>query len=335
MPVRVVPLRLGGFGLLLSQRAVLRRSHTLVPPLPPSMNAQTTIRLSSIGYGVAAFLVLKHGDSIQLWFQEMGRSTVHFLSRPLQDPSSPFSLDHPRALTDLSSKLDQLRHDLRSDLRSSSLSLVSLVPGKVVLVTLAGVAGVAYWSGYSVWDALYVTRRQFRTATDALKEGLHGLVTALAKVRGELLDKIGAVEKNLDTARDELTAHITSEAGLVRGQVKLVGEDVANLGCKLEGIEGGVEDVRKSLVRANRGIWLLCHVVAESISQTSPLAETSARTRALYKELLSFTLDQDKNMDSLVLRLVSGPDGAGGTAAGSGEDFAQGLRSGLTKVGVV
>jgi hypothetical protein len=42
---------------------------------------------------------------------------------------------------------------------------------------------------------------------------------------------------------------------------------VGSLETKLDGIQGGVGDLRAAVEQCNRGVALLCHVVAESFFQ--------------------------------------------------------------------
>jgi len=107
---------------------------------------------------------------------------------------------------------------------------------------------------------MYVTKKHFNTTVEALKEGVTGLASALARVRHELLEKVGVVEVKVDEARLALEGKIDG----VRDQVTGVANSQGLIEDLIRGIEGKIELTQDQVKQANRGIMILCNVIAES-----------------------------------------------------------------------
>jgi archaellum component FlaC len=144
---------------------------------------------------------------------------------------------------------------------------------------------------------MYVTQSKFKTATEALKEGIDGVSKALNKTRLELLQKLGVLEKNLQDVSADLKTEIAMSTESVRNDLANVSTDVrgvntivTGLESKLGTIEGGVGDLRTALEKANRGIHLLCHVVAESYRGAN-----GQKNERWYSDLLTFTKTSQEN----------------------------------------
>ena len=201
-------------------------------------------------YAIGLFLLLKHEDSLRLWVTEVSRTTVHFLTRPPESERTAVAAVTP-LVANLNAKLDALVAQMASRNRPSPW----LGSGAVWVGAACGMAvGVVYLSGYSLGDLMYVTRRNFKATTDALKDGLHGLANALAKVRAEVLERIAVVETKVDATRDELVALVKAESGEVKADVKHVKDNLEAVSANVDSIKDGMDDYRKGWLRANRGL---------------------------------------------------------------------------------
>jgi hypothetical protein len=269
--------------------------------------------------GATAAVVVMSGDAhsgVRGLLSEVSRTVVHYVSRPSdaalqaqmaaqnggRGAASAVLSAIPSYLQPLADQLNSLSRDvarMRGDqisLRPSSSTTLFVVVGGV------GAALALYVSGSSLTDVVWVTRSHFNSTVTALKDGVRGVAVALAKVRQELAQKIGVVERKVDESRDHLEKRIAAEVGDVRRDLALAHEDVRGVAkgqqevrSVLTTIEGQVsdvgqrvEDAQGQLHRANRGIYLLCNVVADS-------AAVASSNRAVYEELLQFTREAKKH----------------------------------------
>jgi hypothetical protein len=287
---------------------------------------------TGLGYGVVTFLFLKNAEGIGAYTSELARTSIHFFSAP-RDRLIGRGYDG-RDLGELGDKLDKLAsmrqetvHVHHGD-NGWSGWVTTVVGGTVCVVVVAHVSGLFDMSGI-----MYVTQSKFKTATEALKEGVDLVSKALAKARVELLEKIGVLEKNLEETKTELKNQIVASSEAVRDDVAKVSLDVKDVGLivgglesKLGSIEGGVGDLHSAVEKANRGIQLLCHVVADSYRY----AAGNQRESKLYAELMTFTkvthsLEEKSDPKQIkengeggpVMRLISS-NGLGGSADNGG-----------------
>jgi hypothetical protein len=313
--------------------------------------------ITGLGYGLVTFLFLKNSDGLGDYVSEIGRTTIHFWSRSPKDRSLGNNNGDMEALGGKLDKLASMKretvHIHHGSSNSTSGWVTTVIGGTVCIVIVAHVSGLFDMSGI-----MYVTQSKFKTATEALKEGISTLSSALSKVRVELLEKIGLLETSLESTREELKNQIVSSADQVRidvakvsGEVRDVGFVVGGLESKLGTIEGGVGELHLALDKANRGIHLLCHVVAESYRY----ANGSSKDQQLYSDLLSFTksppppsIESGKNVGDLfkqikengegpIMRLVSNK-GIGGNADNGGggtASFVESLNRQMSALGSI
>jgi len=163
----------------------------------------------------------------------------------------------------LNERLDQLALEMAKIREGQTLyALIGGGPSMSTTLIVVGTTGVIlYISGVHSWaDIMYVTKKHFNTTVEALKEGVTGLASALARVRHELLEKVGVVEVKVDEARAALEGKIDG----VRGQVEGVTNSQTLIEGLIRGIEGKIELTQDQVKQANRGIMILCNVIAES-----------------------------------------------------------------------
>ena len=241
-------------------------------------------------YGVLGFLALTN-EHVAAYGREIVRATVHFLSRPVGmgagGPGSAPMPPHP-SMGALEDKIDKLASSLSKAANGGGAApttvgawVASMRFPLMSFSLLSGCAALALrLLGYSMSDVWWVSKAQFRTTTDALREGVAAVASALARVRSELLEKIGVVDANVDRTREELKADV---AGVSR-KVSSVSDSLQVIEAKLAGIEGGLRT-------ANRGIFLLCHVVSDQVGSARNVTGNSNGeiSRSLYKELVNYT----------------------------------------------
>lgn len=116
---------------------------------------------------------------------------------------------------------------------------------------------------------MYVTKTNFATTIEALKEGVEAVSSALARAKLELLEKIGIVEGKIDAAREALENKI----GEVHGEILGVSKSQSKMEDLVRGIEGKIELTQDQIKQANRGIYILCSVLAESGVNNDDLVE--------------------------------------------------------------
>ncbi|KAH9251075.1 hypothetical protein BASA81_011150 [Batrachochytrium salamandrivorans] len=252
--------------------------------------------LGALGYGVFTLLVVNNIDGASDYMAELGRTTVHFLSRS-KDRLANAGVGGDFSL--LSDKIDRLSQMNRDPViinpggyaPSSAASWITTILGGT-LVTL----GVVHLTGlFDLSGIMYVTQHKFKLATEQLERGVKALGDTLAKTRTELLTKLGVVERNLEQTRKELKGEIQSSSAEIRKDVKVISgdikhlhSDVAGLDTKMDGLHDGVGELRAAIEHANRGIALLCHVVAESFFHRTGGGTGTTQDKAV-KDLMTFT----------------------------------------------
>jgi len=308
---------------------------------------------TGLGYGLVTFLFLKNAEGVGEFASEIARTTVHFWSR---SPKDKRLLDgNSRDMGDLSDKLDRIALMKRDTVHvhhgpnSWSGWVTTAVGGTICIAVIVHMTGLFDMSGI-----MYVTQSKFKSATDALKEGIDAVSKALNKARVELLERIGVLEKSLEDVSADLKNQITLSTESVRDDLAKVSNEVRDVGSIAEGlesklgtIEGGVGDLRSALERANRGIHLLCHVVADSYRQGS----SSQKDQRWYSDLITFTKTEPPTLDNKtevlkqikengegpVMRFLSSGKNVGGNADNGGglATFKESLTRQLSKSGVL
>lgn len=290
--------------------------------------------VTGLGYGIVTFLFLKNSEGLTDYVSEIARTTIHFWSRSPHDRAvgDKGGGGSTRELGELSEKLDRLASAPRGTVhvhhgRDQWTGWVTTAVGGTVCVAIFfHVTGLFDMSG-----VMYVTQAKFKTATEALKEGVDAVSKALQKARQELLARIGVLETRLEAVNVELKDQILASADSVKTDVAKVHSEVRDVGTvvngledKLGSIEGGVGDLRSALERANKGIHLLCHVVAESYRYSSG----NQKEQKWYSDLLTYTkaaeaeplkqLKQNGESGGPVMRLVSSSKLGGSADNGGG-----------------
>lgn len=223
------------------------------------------IRLvQGLGYGLAGLVMYKNSDGVGDYLNELGRASLHFWSRRPSESTD---------MSELNEKLDRLanRKGETVHIHPSGAGVYSgwfnTALGGTVLVAMV----VHYTGLFDLSSMMYVTQSRFKTVTDALQEGVSTVNEALKKARIDLLAKIGVLETNLEKAKTELREQIVTSSDTVRddvarvsGEVQGVNQIVTSLETKLNGIDGGVGDLRHAIDKANKGIHLLVQVVARA-----------------------------------------------------------------------
>lgn len=289
--------------------------------------------VAGLGYGLATFLFIKNADGVGDYFSDLARTTVHFLSRGPRDRS--LGDGNSRDIGAISEKLDRL-----ASVRSETVHVhhgnnrytswfTTIIGGTAVVVVIAHVSGLFDFSGI-----MYVTQSRFKSTTDALKEAVDSVSKVLSVTRRDLLERIGLLDTKMEEANAELKEQITKTHEIVRDdlanvhqEVKDVGSVVGGLETKLGAIDGGLGELRVAMERANHGIQLLCHVVAESYRYGS-----NQKNEKWYNDLLIYTkvnASQEpskqlkQNGEGPLMRLISGTN----LGASSGADNGGGLSS--------
>lgn len=270
-----------------------------------------------LGYGLATLLFLKNSDGVGDYISEIGRTTVHFWSRAKERTIGD---GNARDLGELSSKLDRIASMKGETVHvhhgsNGAVSWVTtIVGGTAVVVIVAHVTGLFDFSGI-----MYVTQSKFKSATEALQESVAVVNKALQAARKDLLERMGLIETRIDNVSAELKDQITTSSAAVREDLAKVSLEVRDVGTAVSGmedklglIEGGVGDLRLAMEKANRGIQLLCHVVAESYRYSS----SNQKDTKWYSDLLTYSRNADldnggdikqlkQNGEGPVMRLIS------------------------------
>mmetsp|Transcript_20658 Transcript_20658/g.40551 ORF Transcript_20658/g.40551 Transcript_20658/m.40551 type:complete len:358 (+) Transcript_20658:1798-2871(+) len=187
-------------------------------------------------------------------------------------------------------------------------------------VVTAGGVGVLYlyMKGYSFADFMYVTKKALSVAVEALEEGIENLGMALETAKRELSYKLGLLEDKVDETRESLENKITAEVGDVKRDLEVVGNDVKGISraqeqvhglvqsieTQIDNLENKMEGVGNQLNTANRGIYLLCNVVAENMGAavkgrgSNNNNNNAPRGASLYEELIAYTRGAMSNFSS-------------------------------------
>lgn len=281
--------------------------------------------LGALGYGVFTLLVVNNVDGAGEYLSELGRTTVHFLSRS-KDRITNAASSTAGDFSQLTEKIDRLSQMNRETVHVhhgpngaptyAASWITTIIGGTVVTVLVFHFTGLFDMSSY-----LYVTQAKFKVATEALERGVKHVGEALAKTRIELMQKLGVVEKNLDITRKELKTEIQVTSQEIRKDVKLISTDirhlhtdVATMDGKLDGLHDGVSELRAAVEHANRGIALLCHVVAESFFTNRSSGGADGRKPQQDKalmDLMSFTKTNPMVSNGEVLKQIKFNAGEG------------------------
>lgn len=189
-------------------------------------------------------------------------------------------------------------------------------------MTGASIAGgLMYFNGVTLQDFMYVTRKSFTVSVKDLKKGLKLVNEALQVAREELGEKIGLVDAKLDSTRISLENTIEQEVGKVALDLESVGTDVRNVSEKIDGVEG-------QLKVANRGIFLLCNVVAESVRNSGSSNSTRNGASSLYQDLIEYTKNAISNVASITTGLQQDEKSKANTRSrSSSSSSSRGLRA--------
>ena len=195
--------------------------------------------ITGLGYGLATFLFIKNSENIGEYLSEISRASLHFWSRApknrLADNDNGGSTKELGALSDKLDKLAMLKREtvhVHHGSNSTTGWVTTIVGGTVVAVIVVHFTGL-----FDVSGIMYVTQAKFKTATEALKEGVNAVGAALSKVRTEVLDRIGLLEKNLEEVTSELKDQISSSTVAVRDDVAKVSSSVKEVGGLVNGLE--------------------------------------------------------------------------------------------------
>lgn len=268
--------------------------------------------LTSLAWGAAAVLLIKNADGISLYAREVARTTLHFVSRPEFGPGSGGDV--------VDARLERL---LAGASKKSDAALAANASTRVALLALttAGAALVVYNAGWTFSEMWWVTRRHFGRITEDLKAAVGAVASALARVRGELLERIGMVDANVERARNELA---------------LVGTRVDQVGDTLTSVEARLGTIEDEIKRANRGIGLLCDVASTS---STPATSKAVQELAAFKVStataatpVAGSTHPQQHQQRAAVSAHSSPDAAGGKGIGS--DPTTSLRAQLASKGI-
>jgi len=183
-----------------------------------------------------AYVYNNRGDLLEAMFRDGSRGLMQGIS-PAQ--SSNGDMNQLKGIvSSLASQVDNLASTQR---QSHSIIVQSSQPSSVLgvplwkLVGLVGTAGTIYMkvSGYELKDIVYVSKKHFDTATAALKDQYDQLEIAVAHVKGELLQRMGVVEKKMDETRDSIHLKIDSEMGKVDQRIGSLSKGVGQLDSRM------------------------------------------------------------------------------------------------------
>lgn len=136
----------------------------------------------------------------------------------------------------------------------SSSSLTSTLLSPTVLIPLAGVSAASYtylvwYKGYRLSDLYFASQKSLAEATNTLKDKIGKVTKLVNKVSKGLQEQIEKVKdslsEELSTAKEELSTELHEKTGELSNQLTKVNENQAF---------------------GNRGIYLLCKVLLNSIA---------------------------------------------------------------------
>jgi len=202
-----------------------------------------------------------HSDLLDSVMKDGSRGLLYSLASPKQTsgPASADVVQLKQLVSQLANQVDSLNTNQR---QSHSIIVQSSQPTSLLGVPLwkaagfIGVAGTIYMKvyGYEFRDLVYVSKKHFDTATAALKDQYDQLEIAVSQVKGELLVRMGMVEKKLDDTRESIHLKITSEvhkvdqriSGLTKG-VSQVDARMAQAGLRIDAMAQDMSEVRDGL----------------------------------------------------------------------------------------
>mmetsp|Transcript_1439 Transcript_1439/g.4971 ORF Transcript_1439/g.4971 Transcript_1439/m.4971 type:complete len:309 (-) Transcript_1439:104-1030(-) len=154
----------------------------------------------------------------------------------------------------------------------------------------AGAAGCTYLVLRGRFgDMMFVTRRGFKQALGHLKASMENVGGALCKVKTQLNARIESVLQQVSAAA-RIQDQLRVEVGEVKERVNETGQQVDNVEALVGQLQGEIESVKGKQDFANRGIYLLCSVVA-GVLDSNP-----SSTRNALNELREFAaMEEDEN----------------------------------------
>jgi len=244
----------------------------------------------SASAGVGLYVLFNSSESLKMYSKELTKMTLHFMARPQPGEYGYQPLSngqhnqqypngqHPNGSNEhmilpLNERMDNLARELKMMRESQFINFIGggQPPSTSTIILVVGVTGVIlYLSGVRGFDdVMYVTKKNFSTTIEALKEGVAAVSSALARAKEELLEKIGIVESKIDAARESLELKI----GGVHDEILGVSKSQNKMEDLVRGIEGKIELTQDQIKQANRGIYILCSVLAESGVSNDDLLE--------------------------------------------------------------
>lgn len=212
-------------------------------------------------------------------------------------------LAYQKQLSDLTAEVSRLRLQGQYAYNGSNGNGI-LGFSWTTIITVGGIASlVLYIKGYSFEHFMYVTKHALSTAVEALEGSIEHIGIALDTAKRELTYKLGIVEDKIDDTQKALENKIGEEVGDVKRELENVGGDVKSISYKQEQVHGMVENIEtqidtieskmesanSALATANRGIYLLCNVVAENMNISKSGGPNNRNHTSLYNSLMEYT----------------------------------------------
>jgi hypothetical protein len=299
-----------------------------------SMQAAAAVSRGALIWGASAGLgtlvIFGNGD-VSSFFRGMSKHAMHLLSAPRDGSpsggdSQGMDSSSTSALADqlarLSAEVSYLRVHRGGDYHGGGGGVSG---STVLIVSMAGGAlgVVMYLKGWTLGDLMYVTKRNFNETVEQLQGRVEIVKEAVDAARKDLAVRIGLVDAKIDKTRYSLEQKIEQEVGDVKTEVRDVHESVKGIAAvqgKVQSVVHGLEDrffsmeetledARSQLSVANRGINLLCTVVAESIVPGSHHALGNGG-ESTHARLMDFTqqlsVDDANKGSSAGLRMLVG-----------------------------
>ncbi len=241
------------------------------------------------GVGTMAVLVLQNNEHLM---KEITNSFQSSNSRnQIIDMKTLEPLSNQVLL--LSKEVAKLRYDRFHPHASSSSSSSILGIGNIMIISCIASGCYIYYNG--IGNFMYVTKKTFQTSMETLKTNMNTITDVLETTKYELELKLGLVDQKLDTTRISLEDKITTEVGSIKNELLLLQDSITDMNTSQLQLQNMVQGLENQMMQANRGIYLLCNVVADNmiIDHQSQLPtqnnDKKSRLTNLYEELMNYT----------------------------------------------
>lgn len=217
--------------------------------------------------------------------------------------NSGSTASHTGEMTQLAGMVGKLSDQVeRMDQTSRQIVVATNQPSTVMgmetwkLMGLLTTAGTIYCKvrGYEIRDFVYVTRRHFNQATQAMTAKMNSIETSLSTARKELLARIGIVDSRIAEASQAMQEKLSIELDRVNSQISSVDNRLVSLSA--------------AALETNTNIDL----IKEDISATAKtVIDMSADLEAMRDQVSDSGNDVRDRMDTLAMGLAQQSKGIG------------------------